>query len=165
MTCLVFRIRKRYFDAIVSGEKKVEFRRASPFWRKRIEGKNPSCKSCQMTKTSLIDTAVFVCGKRVHRRQVVDIQEIPTPSYFSDQGKQDVDTPTCFAITLGLEVVKCPSCESNVLRKDIKSFAETDADESGVYVIYVQRCPLCLDEIDHKFGYPTTADEPLRHED
>jgi hypothetical protein len=90
---LVFRIRKQYFDAIVSEEKTTEFRRASPFWRKRIEGKGEALK-----------TAVFICGKQVHRRKITLIQEIETPSWFSEQGKKDVDTPTCFAIHLGSEV-------------------------------------------------------------
>ena len=53
MTSAVFRIRKRYFDAIVSGKKTVEFRKDSDYWRKRLK---PS-----------LDTAVFICGKRVHR--------------------------------------------------------------------------------------------------
>lgn len=93
MKSLALRIRKRYFDAIVSGEKTVEFRKASPFWRKRIRD---------------TDVAVFVCGKRTHRRKITYIQEIKTPDWFSDQGKQDVDTETCFAIYLGTEVFGCP---------------------------------------------------------
>jgi len=36
---LVFRIRKLYFDAIVSGEKTTEFRPDTQFWRSRIDGK------------------------------------------------------------------------------------------------------------------------------
>jgi len=91
---LVFRIRKEYFDAIASGEKTTEFRRASPFWRKRIVDKGIS-----------LDTAVFICGKRVHRRRIVMIQEVETPSWFKEQS-DDVDTPTCYAITLGKEVLK-----------------------------------------------------------
>lgn len=88
MTSLVFRIRKQYFDAIVKGEKTVEFRRDSPYWRKRIIGK-PAY------------TAVFICGKQVHRRKIIDITRLPTPDGFSEQGKQDVDTTMCFAIHLG----------------------------------------------------------------
>lgn len=92
MTSLVFRIRKRYFDAIVSGEKTTEFRQASQFWRKRITGKGET-----------LDTAVFICGKQVHRRRITLIQEVETPTWFSEQGKKDVDTPTAFAIHLGVE--------------------------------------------------------------
>jgi len=90
MTSLVFRIRQRYFDAIVKGEKITEFRRASPFWRTRIVGKGET-----------LNIAVFICGKKIHRRQITLIQEVDTPDFFSDQGKKDVDTPTCFAIHLG----------------------------------------------------------------
>jgi len=90
MTSLVLRIRKCYFDAIVSGKKTTEFRRASPFWRKRIVGKGEA-----------LDTVVFICGKRVHRRKITLIQEIKTPLFYNIQGKNDVDTPTCFAVHLG----------------------------------------------------------------
>jgi len=93
MGSLVFRIRKRYFDAIVRGEKTTEFRKASDFWRKRIEGKGEA-----------LNTAVFICGKQIHRRQILMIQEIETPDWFSEQGKEDVNTETCFAISLGAQV-------------------------------------------------------------
>ena len=93
MTSLVLRIRKPYFDAIVSGEKRTEFRKASPFWKKRIHGAGLE-----------LDTAVFICGKQVHRRKIMMIQEIETPSWFSEQGQKDVDTPTCYAIHLGPQI-------------------------------------------------------------
>lgn len=86
---LVFRIRKQYFDAIVSGAKTTEFRKDSEFWRKRILGAT---------------VAVFICGKRVHRRRILQVQRIKTPKWFSEQGKRDVDTSTCFAIYLGSEI-------------------------------------------------------------
>jgi len=92
MKSLVLRIRKRYFDAIVSGEKTVEFRRDSEFWRKRIIGKAD------------VEIATFICGKRVHRRKITSIHRIKTPSWFSEQGKKDVDTSLCFVINLGGEV-------------------------------------------------------------
>lgn len=88
---LVFRIRKEYFDAIVSGAKTTEFRKDSEFWRKRILGAT---------------VAVFICGKRVHRRRILEIQKISSPDWFSEQGKKDVDTPTCFAIVLGSEITQ-----------------------------------------------------------
>ena len=95
MGSLVFRIRRNYFEAIVRGEKQTEFRKASKFWRKRIEGKGES-----------LNTAVFICGRDVHRRQILMIQEIQTPDWFSNQGKKDVDTLTCFAIHLGKVILK-----------------------------------------------------------
>jgi len=89
MKSLVFRIRSRYFDAIVSGKKRVEYRKDIDFWKKRILG---------------AEVAVFICGKRVHRRKILEVERIKTPEWFSDQGKMDVDTPTCLAIHLGSEI-------------------------------------------------------------
>lgn len=91
MKSLVCRIRKVYFDAIERGEKTVEYRKFSPFWQKRTEN---------------VDIAVFICGKRVHRRRILEVAHIRTPNWFSEQGKQDVNTPTCFAIYLGAEIKK-----------------------------------------------------------
>ena len=91
MTSVVFRIRKRYFDAIVKGEKTVEYRKLSMFWLRRL-AKKP-------------EIAVFICGKRVHRRKITRIHMgIPTPTNFSEQGKKDVPTLLCNAIYLGEEV-------------------------------------------------------------
>ena len=94
MRSFVFRIRKRYFDAIVSGDKTTEFRPDTPFWRSRIDGKGDEEPW----------VAVFICGRRVHRRQITLIQKVTTPNWFSEQGKRDVSTPLCYAIHLGLEV-------------------------------------------------------------
>lgn len=90
---LSFRIRKLYFDAIVSGEKTTEFRPASDYWRTRIEGKGIEGEPPWI--------AVFICGKRIHRREITLIQLIDTPSWFSEQGNKDVCTPKCYAIHLG----------------------------------------------------------------
>ena len=91
---LVFRIRRQYFDQIVAGEKKIEYRRDSPFWKKAVGQPLGEPKY----------TAVFICGKRVHRRRIIAIEKRATPDYFSEQGKKDVDTPLCFAFHLGDEV-------------------------------------------------------------
>lgn len=99
MKNLVFRIRKRYFDAIVSGEKTTEFRPDSSFWRARIDGKS--------LEEGELWVGVFICGKRVHRREITWIQKmdtLDTPTWFSEQGKKDVSTPKCYAIYLGKEV-------------------------------------------------------------
>ena len=93
---LVFRIRKKYFDAIVSGEKMTEFRPDSPFWRSRIDNKGKPNEPAWI--------AVFICGKRVHRREITLIQKVETPTGFSEQGKEDVSTPQCYAVHLGKEV-------------------------------------------------------------
>jgi uncharacterized protein YeaO (DUF488 family) len=93
--CLVFRIRRRYFEQIVMGTKTIEYRRDSPFWQRRIKGfDEPSAPPISYI-------AVFVCGKSVHRRPIVSIERIKTPSTFSEQGKKDVDTLTCLAFQLG----------------------------------------------------------------
>jgi len=83
----VFRIRKRYFDAIVDGSKTIEYRKASSFWLRRlISAPQP-------------DIAIFICGKRVHRRKITKIEQVFTPGGFSEQGKKDVSTPLCFCYT------------------------------------------------------------------
>ena len=60
--------------------------------------------------------------------------------------------------------MKCPDCNRQIKKKDLKWYAEIDADEGGVYVIYVGRCPYCLAEVKSEYGYKTTSEEPLRHE-
>lgn len=37
---LFLNIKKKYFDAILRGDKKTEYRKLSPFYRSRIENKN-----------------------------------------------------------------------------------------------------------------------------
>ena len=58
----VSRIRKPYFDAIVSGDKKEELKALSPYWiRRLIETENPP------------NIMKFICGKRVHSRKIAKI--------------------------------------------------------------------------------------------
>jgi len=88
-----FRIRRTYFNRIVSGEKDVELRKNTPFWRKRLLCANPP------------SIAVFVCGKDVHRRWTTLIT-VGKPEEIlgrglSDQGKKDIQTETCIATYLG----------------------------------------------------------------
>ena len=110
MKNLVFRIRKQYFDAIVKGQKTVEYRRDSKFWRSRIfnllDGNmmRSVVNENIVFRVSQLVIGVFVCGKRVHRRQIISIEKIETPDTFSEQGKKDVETPYCFAFHLGSEV-------------------------------------------------------------
>lgn len=91
-----FRIRTQYFDAIVNGEKKVEFRKDTTFWRKRLlENRKPAI-------------AVFVCSNRVHRRWITDIATAKNPygpgSHLNEQIKKDIPTENCIAIFLGDEI-------------------------------------------------------------
>jgi hypothetical protein len=105
---LVFRIRKTYFDQIVSGKKTVEYRRDSPFWARTVIG--PPDVQCLYPKILVLDderrVAVFVCGKRVHRRLILRISRDFTPKDFSEQGKKDVDTEFCWEFELGKVVIE-----------------------------------------------------------
>jgi hypothetical protein len=108
---LVFRIRKRYYDQIVVGTKTVEYRRDIAFWQVRIANifsKEAIQGNFQLTAalSGCEIEAVFICGKRKHVRVCLGIERIPTPDYFSEQGKKDVNTPTCLAFHLGEEATK-----------------------------------------------------------
>lgn len=115
---LVFRIRKQYYEDIVIGKKVVEYRANTEFWQKRVFGMSES----EMNLPGIVQTdfpfkwwvvskhferpliAVFICGKRVHRREIMAIERMPTPAWFSSQGKKDVNTPTCLVFHLGKEI-------------------------------------------------------------
>ena len=80
-----FRIRRRYFDMIVSGEKTEEIRTLKPFWIKQLFTGNPP------------QVAVFICGKDVHRRWITgigidDAVEV-LGRQLSEQGQKDVIDP------------------------------------------------------------------------
>jgi len=98
MKALSFRIRKQYFYAIRNGQKTIEYRRDSPFWQKRLENLEKVPNRDAWMSPDLI--GVFICGKQVCRKRIIYIERIKTPDSFSDQGKQDVDTPTCLAFHL-----------------------------------------------------------------
>ncbi len=114
MYSFCFRMRKEYFDAILRGEKDVEYRRNSPFWAKRIQNwaaahGMAALFPLELKKNSIVfkgsfreDTiAVCLCGKRIHRRKIWGIALMKTPSTFSAQGRKDVDTELCWAFHLG----------------------------------------------------------------
>jgi len=88
-----FRIRRQYFDAIVSGEKKVELRRLTTYWEKRL------------IRVDRPTVAVFICGKQVHRRRIKRVLVAPPEDILgrelSEQGKQDIPTELCIGIELG----------------------------------------------------------------
>jgi hypothetical protein len=99
----------------VRGEKTVEYRRTSPFWRKRVSSvieENlktvfPLTINLGIIHMNVDAIGVFICGKRIHRRKVRGIALMKTPADFSAQGKHDVDTKTCFAFYLGEELKIC----------------------------------------------------------
>ncbi len=89
-----FRIRRRYYDMIVSGEKTEEIRTLKPFWVKQLLTGNPP------------QVAVFICGKDVHRRWItgIDIQDATEVlgRQLSEQGQKDVlDPDNAIIIKLG----------------------------------------------------------------
>lgn len=86
---VALRVRREYFGPLKSHDKNIEFRRFCQYWAKALEGAK---------------VAVLLCGKDVHRRWIKHVDHIPTPLNFSEQGKKDVPTATCFAIHLGGDV-------------------------------------------------------------
>ena len=88
-----FRIRRVYYDKIVSGEKREELRSYTPFWFKRL------------IYNGQPDVAVFVCGKDVHRRWIksvyIDIPEAVLGRPLSPQGMLDLTTESCIVVELG----------------------------------------------------------------
>lgn len=86
------RIRLRYYEGIVTGLKNVEYRPLTKYWKVRMQN------------LELPATIVFLCGPRIHRRNIAGWALIRTPDTLSDQGKKDVPTPYCYAIFLGDEV-------------------------------------------------------------
>lgn len=96
MKSIALRIRKEYFDAIITGDKTVEYRPDSRYWRTRLGYPEPFPPN----HPKFPKRAVFVCGKRVHRRKTRKVDRIPRPDGFSPQGQQDVPTPMCYAIYL-----------------------------------------------------------------
>lgn len=109
----VFRIRKQYFDWIVTGEKTEEYRRDVRFWQVRLANVLsdwPSGMFFNLGYNFSISTvnrgiqAIFICGKRKHTREVIRIERRVTPEGFSEQGQKDVDTEMCFIFHLGKEI-------------------------------------------------------------
>jgi len=98
---VVFRIRKEYFDQIVSGEKTYELRALSDYWRKRL------IKTDEPPKRAL-----FICGTSTHLRRI--LQRFITKAEkilgrkVSEQGRKDLDLDThngrCIAVKLGEEI-------------------------------------------------------------
>lgn len=88
-----FRIRRIYFDRIVSGDKRFELRKFNDFWKKRL------------IADPLPEIAVFLCGKDVHLRWIIEITVGKPEEYLerelSEQGKEDVGTDLCIATELG----------------------------------------------------------------
>jgi len=126
---VMFRVRREYFDAIVSGEKKEELRRDSTKWTWLL-GPNPP------------DVARFVCGQDTHLRQIVsihwgDAEEIlgrpPSP-----QGRKDLGilpgerTGKVIVLRLGFAMGICPRC-GGLMWRGFKNPDGTPNDEIDYY--------------------------------
>lgn len=74
MSTVVLRIKKKYFDAIESGEKTIEYRDVKPFYTKMFDGKT-------------VDRVMlhYQSGKWL-TRDVVKVEIIPTPDELKDSG-------------------------------------------------------------------------------
>lgn len=97
-----FRIRRIYYDQIVEGTKTEELRAMSEYWNKKFQGYN--------RKDFIGGQAVFVCGKDVHRREILRIHCV-TPDQvlgrpLSEQGKKDIPTQSAWSIELGEAIEK-----------------------------------------------------------
>lgn len=79
-------IKKIYFDPIIDGEKKHEYKPDSEYWRKRLGGKDH-------------DKIGFLCGKIYRVYAVLKIEYISCPA-----GLEWLGTERVFDITLGDEI-------------------------------------------------------------
>lgn len=125
MKWLPIRIRKEYLDEVIVGTKRVEYRKDNEFWRIRIQNLATNC-GFRLSEDNITFPrgsvgAVFICGKRIHRREIIQIRRIITPDFFSEQGKKDVNTEMCWAIHLGHEILsKQEDIDVQVSLKEIR---------------------------------------------
>jgi hypothetical protein len=103
---VLFMVRRNYFDAIVWGEKRNEVRRATSRWL-TVAANQPK-------------EAVFLCGKKVHRRRIISIEVMETAEKAlgrkpSPQGLKDIGDGKVVVFNLGHEISKpkAPSMETN----------------------------------------------------
>ncbi|MGP8078170.1 MAG: hypothetical protein ACLQD8_04340 [Thermoplasmata archaeon] len=93
---VLFMVRRKYFDLIRVGFKRVEVRKATPKWITTANG-GPS-------------EAVFVCGGQVHRRQVlshtiVDSAHEALGRELDDGERRDLGTGRVVVFLLGDEIL------------------------------------------------------------
>lgn len=86
-----FRIRRRYFDQIVAGDKREEIRTDKTHWSWLL--------------TAPPQVAVFICGKDIHRRMITRIYKDDPEKVLgrplSSQGREDVLSNPAIIIELG----------------------------------------------------------------
>ena len=118
---VMLRIRRVYFDKIVSGEKDHELRADSKRWAWLL-GEDPP------------DVARFVCGKDTHLRKIESIYRSRVDTILgralSDQGRKDLGLPggegVAIVLELGFVMGLCPICGGLMWRKFIDEDGEPD---------------------------------------
>ena len=110
MKAVALTIRRKYFDAIVAGEKKEEIRADIPHWQWLLGDAPPT-------------VAIFLCGRDIHFRLIkriyTDFPEVVLGRPVSEQGRKDLRLEgntlpqPCIIIELGdaMERKKCPRCD------------------------------------------------------
>jgi hypothetical protein len=78
-----FQLRREWYDEIIDGSKRIEYRACTPFWETRLSGAAPG------------DEAVFLCGQDVTRGTIRSIDRIERPP---DIPESAVKTDSCFAV-------------------------------------------------------------------
>lgn len=104
MIRVAFTVRKPYFQEIAAGRKRVEIRRASPYWLRFHDKVEAAVARGERVE------ATFLCGPRWHRRVVVDVEKWVDAASglgrpLSEQGRKDVGDGPVIAFRLG-EAVK-----------------------------------------------------------
>ena len=115
-----FRVRRIYFDAIVTGEKSTEVRRASPYWLAAVAriaewNTDPAgpggddAPSYPVVFTGRTPVGVFLCGHYVHRREILGVRWEPSAEAAlgrppSEQGRADLGDGPVLVFKLGKEV-------------------------------------------------------------
>ena len=112
---VVFRIRRKYFDRIVSGRKQCEIRPDSPHWRKIVDqlcwsealrGHVVRARNLHAVFRPEAVVAVFVCGKRIHRQYITKVRShrdarAALGRMPSNQGLADLGTGPVYKFHLG----------------------------------------------------------------
>jgi hypothetical protein len=119
---LSFRIRRTYFDQIVSGEKTFEVRRATDYWRIRAARAREALGSGFRPSRAI---AAFVSGRLVHRREILGVDEFESAEAAlgrlpSVQGMWDLGEGRVVRFRLG-----------RVIRNTACAFCGADDHDSG----------------------------------
>lgn len=80
-------IKRKYMDAILSGQKDVEYKAYNEYWCKRLHGNS----------SGVIN---FLCGQQCYKYKYTAVDVIDTPQSVSDV----IKTAKCFAVHLGRRV-------------------------------------------------------------